>query len=179
MKVNQRKTTKRNETKKNNTAEAAANQSEALRIKALLEPIDPCMLDAVFSFVYKNSHPPVTTEGLTETCKRQATAFKCIKERSKTTPALIRRGFASFVSARQRANKKFCANVNSELSKRVVTDFKCIMEKRFSHYKGIDSEYSNTLNEIQRRNYNDSGVELKYFCCATYKFRKVSYFARR
>lgn len=133
------------------------------------------MLNAVVSLIYRQSYPPTSTEALGKMCERQTEAFKCLKDKSKSMPALPRRGILSFVSSRQRANKKLCANLQSDYSRRFVQDFKCIMEKRFAEYKANDVEFSSTINELDRRHFTDGALELRYFCCAVYKFRRVSF----
>lgn len=132
------------------------------------------MVQSVYSFLYPSSYPPTTIDGLRNACKTQTDGFKCVRDKSKTAPAILKRGLLTFVQTRQRYHKKYCTNVNSELSKQFVNDLKCIMEKKAALYKSIDIEFANSLLEIRKRDYNDSAAELKYLCCSIINYRRVS-----
>lgn len=150
---------------------AAENNTKLLES---LKSLDDCMLQSVFSFIYSSSSPPTTIDGLRNSCRSQTEGFKCVRDRSKNAPAILKRGLLTFVQNRQRYHKKYCTNVNSELSKQFVRDLKCIMDKKLPTYKSIDTEFANSLLEIRKRNYNDSAQELKYLCCSIINYRRVS-----
>lgn len=118
--------------------------------------------------------PPTTTEALEKSCKSQSEGFKCVRDRSRSTSGILRRGLLTFIQGRQRYHKKYCTRVNGELSRQLVSDFKCIVDKKLASYVKIDSDFGNTLLELVKRNYADAGVELKYLCCAIINYRRVS-----
>lgn len=100
--------------------------------------------------------------------------FKCVRERSRGALPILRRGLVTFIQGRQRFHRKYCTDPNSEASQNFVKDFRCIMDKKLKVYNQIDSDFSNTLNEIYKKNFNDSKKELGYLCCALVNYRKVS-----
>lgn len=151
----------------------AAENSTSVRQK--LANIDNCMIQSVYSFEYPSSYPPTTVEALRTSCKQQTEGLRCIREKAKLTPAIIKRGLTTFVQTRQRYHKKYCTNANSNTSKKMVKDLKCIMDRKLDKYRQIDGEFANTLDELVRRNYNDSAIELKYLCCSFLKYRRVSF----
>lgn len=113
-------------------------------------------------------------EELKRICKQQADGIRCTKDKTRGAPPLLRRGLMSYVGLRQKFHKKFCSQPDSEASRRLVRDYKCILEKRREAYVRIDSKFGFALTEIHRRNYNDSSIELKYMCCTFYQYKRVS-----
>lgn len=105
-------------------------------------------------------------------CRSQSEGFKCIKERTKGSVPLLRRGLMTFVATRQRQHRRFCTNLESEHTKRFIQATTCIMEKRLAPMKANDGLLVQNLVEIYRRNYNDSALELKQFCCTFFNFKK-------
>lgn len=139
-----------------------------------LTALEPCVASSVQSYVQPAHLPPTNTEALKAACKRHAEGLKCLKEKGKTLPAIIKRGLAEIIKSRQHHSKKYCANVNSEVSQKYLNDMKCILEKKKEAFAERDTLFANQLIEIYRRNYNDSSVELKVLCCAITSFRRVS-----
>lgn len=142
-------------------------------MKSTIKSVEDCIVDAADSFIYERSFVPTTTEKLASTCKRKLEGFKCIKEKLKSgVPAIVKRGMLNYVQGRQRYHKKYCTNVNSELSKSYTRDMDCLMKHKFQKYHELESILSNKAVEIERRNYNDSAPELKQICCALYTHRR-------
>jgi len=119
-------------------------------------------------------YPPTTMDQLEESCKSQAQGLKCIKEKIKTAPALVKSGLATFVLGRQRHFKKICTDLNSDKSQQFVKELRCIMDKKLTNYSKLDIDMANTIVELVKKNFDDAAKELKYLCCAAIKFRKVS-----
>lgn len=140
----------------------------------VLESLQHCVLRSAFSFLEPESYPPSTLEQWRGQCKAQSEAFRCVKDNSKAAPALIKRGMSSLVSYRQRHQRKYCTNLNSEATKKFVAATKCIVDKRLDTYRKLDSDYMSKLRAIKLANFNDAAPELQHMCCATLKWRKVS-----
>lgn len=132
------------------------------------------MLASVFSFIYPDSYPPTTQEALRESCRRQADGFKCLREKSRQTTAILRRGLSTFVQNRQRHRRRICQDLNGAQARAFLQANKCLMEKKLPTFKSLDTELANSAVELVRRNYDDSATELKYLCCAIINYRKVS-----
>lgn len=130
-------------------------------------------MQSVYSFLYPSSYLPTTVESLKRSCISQTEGFKCVKDRSRTAPAILKRGLASLIQNRQRYHKKICTNLESEPSRKALQAFKCIMDKKFPLYQELDAKLANSLSEIRRRNYSDAAAELKYICCTMLNYRKV------
>lgn len=137
--------------------------------------MDSCFKTAAPTFLYPpHSNLPTSTEELDRTCKEQARSLKCLKDKSRVAPYLIKRGVGSFVTSRQRHSKKYCANVNSELSRKYVKDLKCVMDKRVDVYRKTDIKFANTFKAMmeQRGQFKDTATELKLLCCAMIGYKK-------
>lgn len=87
-------------------------------------------------------------------------------------PAIIKRGLSGFLSAKSRMNKKYCTNMNSDLSKRYVSDMKCLLEKKADDFIRLETILASKIDAILERNYNDSAAELKQICCALYTIKR-------
>lgn len=156
-------------------AQRAAKQKDDGR--ALIESVrmyDSCILAIIFSYKYQSARPPISIEELRRRCQVETEAFKCIRDKTKGGPSMIRRGLLSIVQTRQRHHKKVCTNLESAQSKRFVDGMRCTVEKRFKQFHESDERLVNTLEAIVHRNYNDSAAELKQFCCALHNQNKVS-----
>ena len=105
-------------------------------------------------------------------CQAQLEAIKCVKEKTRGAAPLVRRGLLAYSQSRQKFHKKFCTNFQSELTRNYVEDSKCLSEKKFDHFKKIHQDYALTLSEIYKKNYNDSAIELKQFCCLLRSIRQ-------
>lgn len=144
------------------------------QIKEALMDLNGCMIRSTFSFVYQEAFPPVNVDQLKQTCLRQTNAFKCLKEKSKNTPALIKRGVLAYGQARQKHHKSICSDLNSDSSKKFLEAVACISGKGLRSYKENDAVLINRLIEVRDKNFNDSSIELKYLCCSLAEYRKVS-----
>lgn len=129
-------------------------------------------MQSIFSFLYPASFPPKTQNEFKAACKSQSEGFKCLKEKTKGTLPLLRRGVLTMVSTRQRHHRRYCTNLESEHSKRFLQGTKCFMEKRFKSFNEADSDLVRTLAAIMRNNYKDASLELKQICCSFFNYRK-------
>lgn len=135
--------------------------------------MEPCVLKTSTSFLYPVAYPPVNMEQMQADCKEKSEAIQCIKDQSKHRPLspLIKRGLTTFAQARAKFVKKYCTNLSSSQTKKFVSDTKCIMEKKFKAFEKTDTEFSSDLLTIARAK-GLGDMELKYFCCAFYKFTR-------
>lgn len=140
-----------------------------------LKTFDSCVIPAGFSFVNKDYRPPKSMDEMRASCKRQAEMIKCLKDRTKNSPALVRRSMLAYANGRQKHHKKYCTNLASQQTRDFVDAMSCVMNKRLDSYLRSDSIFANSIEEIKRLDMNDSSVELKQICCALYKLRRVSY----
>lgn len=151
---------------------ATGSQTNNTKLSAILKSVDPCVTQSVYSYIYPQSRPPTSVSQLVSICKAQSEAYKCLRERSRVAPALIKRGLASLVATRQRHSKKYCTNPAGELSKKFLDANRCVSEKKPLAYEEIDSRFAHTLIAIKAANFNSSAVELNQLCCAVYSWRK-------
>lgn len=142
-------------------------------MKEAIRSVEGCIVEASDSFLYEKSYPPTTTEQLNASCKRKTEAFKCIKDKLKSgVPGLAKRGLLSYVQGRQKYQKKYCTDVNSEQSKTYLRDMSCLMKHKFQRFKELDNLLCTKAMAIEKRNYNDSAPELKQICCALYTHKR-------
>ena len=149
-----------------------ANDDEKAVVENL-QSFGDYLTKATFVFHYPETRPPRTETELKTLCKSQSEAFKSLREKTKGARGFIRRGFLMFVSSRQVHHRKYCTNTSSEPAQKFVAMGKCIMDKKFDSFRQNEMVMAQTLNEIARRNYNDSSLELKQICCTFYNLRMV------
>lgn len=131
-------------------------------------------MEATYSFLYPSSYPAASLEALGRQCQRQSEAFKCIREQTKGSPSLIRRGLLAYVQSRQRYHRRLCANPQGQAAREFVAAMQCVMEKRLASFKAADEYLLRQFTLILRKNYNDSAPELKQICCTFWNFQRVS-----
>lgn len=146
----------------------------------MLESINkfgPCVINSTYSFLYPSAYLPQSLPEHKRLCKSQVDAIKCVKDKSKGSVAILRRGLLAYMNSRQRHHRKYCSNPEtSEQARKFVEASKCAMEaKKFASFRATDSEFAQTLLEILRLNYNDSSAELKRMCCTFHTYKKVSF----
>lgn len=137
-----------------------------------LKKFDDCIIKASFSNLHPANYPPTTTESLNKLCKVQADAIKCIKEKSKGTHSMVRRGMVAYVASRQKHQKKYCTNPNSEQSKKFVADMKCIREVNFESRRKLESDVALKIEQLAKKDLRDPALELRYLCCAVRDIKK-------
>lgn len=138
-----------------------------------IRKIDTCSVQATFSFVQTEYNPPRTPADFERMCKTHSDGIKCLKEKSKGTEALIRRGALAMASTRQRQHKKLCSSPSSDQAKKFLAASKCAVENKLEQLKQIDLVFRKTVAAIVQRNYNDSSAELKQLCCVLHNFKQV------
>lgn len=131
-----------------------------------------CILRSIGSFLHEASYPSTSTEMLRERCKVHTNAIRCLRDKNKSTTGLLRRGVSGMQTGAQRWNKKYCTNVDSGVSKQLVRDNACIIEKKDKQARALELNMASQFQTILERNYNDSAIELKLFCCTLLTHRK-------
>lgn len=154
----------------------SARSTDDLSGKALREFIgtfEKCIVESGTSFLWKASYPATNEVELATRCKTQADAMKCVKDKIKSGfPSILKRGINTYLQNLQKITKKYCNNVNSEISRKYTSDMKCIMTKKLDAISQLEGILGNKAIEIARRNYNDSAVELKQICCSLFTHKQ-------
>lgn len=151
----------------------AAKQDDRALLSSL-EALSSGFSEASFTTTKRASWPPTTEDELKRLCKQQSDAFARIKEGSKNSHPILRRGALSYVRSRERTNRKYCTNSKSEPSQRFLAANRCLMSEIFNPFRKIEGEIAQTLYEVAKRNYTTPEPELKQLCCLFYNAKTVS-----
>lgn len=123
--------------------------------------------------MWKASFPATNEAELATRCKTQTDSMKCVKDKIKSGfPSILKRGVNTYLQNLQKINKKYCANVNSDASRKYTSDMQCVMAKKLTRIAELESILGNKAIEIARRNYSDSAAELKQICCALFTHKQ-------
>lgn len=138
--------------------------------------MDECGLSQGFSFIFQEYAYPTNHSALLKTCKRQAEAFKCLKQYSKCLSPLSRQVLSAIIAGRIKYNKRLCQETVGDFNSKFIDTFKCMSKVKSLMDKGAKAEvFASVVSEgIANTKLNSSDIRLKHACCAVSEIKKVS-----
>jgi hypothetical protein len=138
--------------------------------------MDECGLSQGFSFIFDEYAYPTNHSALLKSCKRQAEAFKCLKQNSKCLAPLSRQVLSAIIAGRIKYNKRLCAETLGDFNGKFIDAFKCMSKIKPLMEKGARAEiFASVISEgIANTKLNSSEIRLKHACCAVSEIKRVS-----
>lgn len=141
--------------------------------KAGIDYVDECGLQQGNSHRFEEFGYPTNQSFLTQTCKRQTDAFKCLHGYAKCLQPLPRQVLKAMITSRTKYNRKICER-DPEAANRLMELSKCMNTNKAAHEKGLKAELNSILisEAIVKGKIENSQDRLRYSCCSVAKVRK-------